>query len=90
MQVLCKCSNDAAEIHCSVCGQGFALSWERPAKAERAAALGEVAKTLRSHHAKGAAGCNAHPQRGFLVGDRSGPADYSGARILGNAPRWAL
>ena len=30
MQVLCKTSNEQMETCCSVCGQGFALFWERP------------------------------------------------------------
>jgi hypothetical protein len=89
MQVMCKSSNQEAETCCSVCGQGFALYWERQNKMERAATLKEVAKTLRSHHKK-QAGPEAHPDRGFLVPEWNGPAAFSGAAILGNAPSWAL
>lgn len=89
MQVLCKSSNEHAETSCSVCGQGFALYWERQSKAERAQALKEIDKTLRSHHSKHA-GPEAHPNRGFLVPEWSGPIAFSGAAILGNAPSWAL
>jgi hypothetical protein len=86
---MCKSSNQEAETCCSVCGQGFALYWERQNKMERAATLKEVAKTLRSHHKK-QAGPEAHPDRGFLVPEWNGPAAFSGAAILGNAPSWAL
>lgn len=89
MQVLCKSSQDAAGIRCSVCGQGFALYWERQSKAERSKAVEEIAKTLRSHHTKDA-GPAAHPDRGFLVPEWNGPIAFSGAAILGSAPSWAL
>lgn len=89
MQVLCKSSNEAAEIHCSVCGQGFALYWERQSKTERSIALEEIARTLRGHHTK-KAGPASHPDRGFLVPEWTGPIAFSGAAILGNAPSWAL
>ncbi len=89
MQVLCKSSNEGASICCSVCGQGFALYWERQSKIERSLATQEIAKTLRSHHTKHA-GPAAHPDRGFLVPEWAGPVAYSGAAILGNAPSWAL
>jgi hypothetical protein len=89
MQVLCKTSNQNAETFCSVCGQGFALYWERPTKAERANALREIEKTLRGHHYN-QAGPAAHPNRGFLVPEWKGSTAFSGAAILGNAPSWAL
>jgi hypothetical protein len=89
MQVLCKVTSSAADVCCSVCGQGFALYWERQNKIERAQALSEVAKTLRSHH-RDKSGPEAHPQRGFLVPEFRGPASDSGAAVLGSAPSWAL
>ncbi|HEY1986695.1 MAG TPA: hypothetical protein VGG85_14865 [Terracidiphilus sp.] len=89
MQVLCKSSNEYAETNCSVCGQGFALYWERPTKNERTLALREIEKTLRSHHYN-QAGPEAHPNRGFLVPEWKGAVAFSGAAILGNAPSWAL
>ena len=90
MQVLCKSSNQGtAGICCSVCGQGFALYWERQSKTERSIALQEIARTLRSHHTRDA-GPAAHPDRGFLVPEWTGPVAFSGAAILGNAPSWAL
>ena len=89
MQVLCKSSCEQVETCCSVCGQGFALYWERQTKAERMQALKEIEKTLRSHH-HDQAGPEAHPNRGFLVPEWNGPIAFSGAAILGNAPSWAL
>ena len=89
MQVLCKSSNDATEVSCSVCGQGFVLFWERQTRMEKTTALREVATKLRSHHMQ-LEGREAHPERGFLVPEWNGPIAYSGAAILGNAPSWAL
>ena len=89
MQVLCKSSNEQPDTCCSVCGQGFVLFWERPTKTERAQALREVEKTIRSHHYN-QAGPEAHPNRGFVVPEWKGRVAVSGAAILGNAPSWAL
>ncbi len=89
MQVLCKSSTEHADTCCRVCGQGFALYWEGQSKLERAQALREIEKTLRSHHLK-VAGPEAHPTRGFVVQEGTGPIAFSGAAIRGNAPSWAL
>ncbi len=89
MQVLCKISNEGADVCCSVCGQGFVLFWERQTKMERAQGILEIARTLRAHHQQGSAP-EVHPQRGFLIPKWDGPVAFSGAAILGNAPSWAL
>jgi hypothetical protein len=89
MQVLCKSTSFTPDLCCSVCGQGFVLSWERQSRAERAAALKEISKTLRTHHLKGS-GREAHPQRGFLVSDGPAAIAPSDAATLGHAPSWAL
>jgi hypothetical protein len=89
MQVLLKSTADSPEVCCPVCGQGFVLFWERQSRAERAMALREVARTLRSHHSS-LSSPDAHPQRGFVVPERSTPQGFSGAAILGHAPSWAL
>ena len=89
MQVLRKSTSDSPDLCCTVCGQGFVLSLERQSKGERAIALREVAKALRSHHNQ-IFGADAHPDRGFLVPSCDGPLTFSGAAILGNAPSWAL
>lgn len=89
MQVLCKGTQVEAEIHCAVCGQGFALFWERATREERAQALEEIQKTMQRHHQL-SPDADAHPQTGFLVPEWNGPIAFSGAAILGNAPAWAL
>jgi hypothetical protein len=89
MQVLCKSSDESVEARCSICGQGFALYWERQTAHDRESALEVVGAELRSHHSvkEGAA---AHPERGFLVPAWSGAIAFSGAAILGNAPTSAF
>lgn len=89
MQVLCKSTSGVPDLCCSVCGQGYLLVWERQSRAERAAALKEVSKTLRGHHLNGS-GPEAHPQRSFMVADRTSPIAPSGTATLGHAPSWAL
>ena len=89
MQVLLKSSNECAETRCSVCGQGFAMYWERQTREEQAKALREVEATLESHH-RGESGASVHPDRGFVIPAWDGPVAFSGAAILGNAPAWAL
>lgn len=89
MQVLCKTSSDVAEAHCSVCGQAFTVVWERPSKMERANALREIAKTLRSHHWN-QAGPEAHPDHGFAIDTEHSVASPSPTASFGHVPRWAL
>jgi len=89
MQVLCKSHETVVETRCGVCGQGFALYWERQTKMERAEALREIARTLREHHKDGL-GMDVHPVKGFLVPAWDGPVAFSGAALLGSAPSWAL
>jgi hypothetical protein len=89
MQVLLKRTNEVIDTRCSVCGQGFALYWERETLNQKHEALREVEQTLRNHHAA-LSSEDAHPDRGFLVPEWNGPVAFSGAAILGNAPSWAL
>ena len=89
MQVLLKSTESEVETRCSVCGQGFAMFWERQTKMERSEALREIESTLRHHHHAGG-GPQVHPVKGFLVPAWDGPIAFSGAAILGNAPVWAL
>ena len=65
MQVLCKPSQEAADVSCPVCGQGFLLFWERTGAAQRAEARRGVEQTLRDHH--GIASPTAHPASPFNV-----------------------
>ena len=89
MQVLCKGTEIEPDFHCQVCGQGFALFWERATREERARAMEEIQETMRRHHLA-SPDADAHPQSGFLVPEWNGLIAFSGAAIRGNAPAWAL
>jgi hypothetical protein len=89
MQVLCKGTQENADVHCEICGMGFVLFWERQSPSERAQGLAEIQETLRQHH-RASNWPEAHPERSFLVPRWDGPIAFSGAAILGNAPAWAL
>lgn len=85
MQVLCKTSTVAGDIQCSVCGQNFQLYWERTNVAEREAARAQIMKELAAHHASSLSP-EAH-QPCFNVPEWNGMPKYSGAALLGNAPK---
>jgi hypothetical protein len=89
MQVLCKSTNGNAEMHCSVCGQGFVMFWERQSRSERAEAMREIQTTFRHQH-RTQKGPEAHPNGGFMVPEGSSSGSGSGAAIAGHAPSWAL
>jgi hypothetical protein len=89
MQVLCKGTDGNAELHCSICGQGFVMFWERQSRTERAEAVRDIQNSLRYQH-RAHRGKEAHPSGGFLVPEWKGSVAASGAAILGHAPSWAL
>ena len=89
MQVLCKSTTGFAETHCSICGQGFVMFWERQSRDERIKSMAEIQKTLRHQH-RSHRGPDAHPNGGFLVPEWKGSISASGAAMLGQAPSWAL
>ena len=89
MQVLCKVSPTAADIHCPVCDQAFHLYFERTSPAERAESLLQVLDALKAQHTSTATP-DAHPRTGFNVPAWSGPAAFSGAALLGGAQTWSL
>jgi hypothetical protein len=89
MQVLCKASNTASDIRCSVCGQGFLVYWTRTSREEQAGAREEIQQALRRHH-ENATGENAHPTSGFNLPAWNGDPRFSAAALLGNAPGWAV
>jgi len=88
MQVLCMTSENFADVECKVCGQKYALYYERKSEAERQEAIERVHQTLVNHHVMGNEP-SVHPQKPFNVPEWSGPAHMSGAAILGGAPGWA-
>jgi hypothetical protein len=76
MQVLCKSTTGNAEMHCSVCGQGFVM-------------FREIQTTLRRQH-RDHKGPEAHPNGSFLVPDWNGSTVTLGIAAHGQAPSWAL
>lgn len=89
MQVFCKSTAGNAEIHCSVCGQGFVMFWERQSRVERVEMLREIHQTLRHQH-RNQRGPEAHPNGGFLVPEWDGSFVASGGAIPGHVPSWEL
>jgi hypothetical protein len=61
-------TNQNANTHCCVCGQGFALSWDRKPNSIITDVLFEVQKSLCDHH-HDHEGRQAHPQSGVVVAD---------------------
>ena len=88
MQVLCKASNTASDVRCSVCGQGFLVYWTRTSADERRKRRAEIVQTLREHHTDNN-GPEAHPQAGFNLPEWNGEPALSAAALIGNAPSWA-
>jgi hypothetical protein len=89
MQVLCKSTYGNAETHCSVCGLGFVMFWERQSLSERRETLREMQKTLRNQH-RSHKGSEAHPSGGFLVPEWNSSDTVAATAISGQAPSWAL
>ena len=82
MQVLLRKSDDRQDVHCTVCGQGFRLYWERTSVAEQDTMRAAVLDELRSQHADDQTPA-AHPRAPFNVPRWTGPPQYSGAALLG-------
>jgi hypothetical protein len=91
MQVFCLATSESelADIQCSVCGQKYALYFERKSNDERLAAIQTVIETLEHHHVENGVEVTAHPKAAFNVPEWHGPAHMSGAALLGGAPPWA-
>lgn len=89
MQVFCLATSERSDIECSICGQKYALYFERKSQEERTEAVQMVMDALERHHVEGGIELSVHPQKAFNVPEWSGPAHMSGAALLGGAPRWA-
>lgn len=89
MQVLCKASNNASDIRCNICGQGFLVYWTRTSTTEQNFARDGIMHALRGHH-KDVDSADAHPTSGFNVPEWGGEAHASAAALLGNAPAGAV
>jgi hypothetical protein len=88
MQVFCLPTSDIADIQCRVCGQKYALYFERRSEEERQTAMQMVEEALANHH-QNSDDVTAHPTKAFNVPEWHGQAHMSGAAILGGAPPWA-
>ena len=88
MQVLCKASNTASDVRCSVCGQGFLVYWTRSSAEERKERRAEIVQALREQHTENN-GPEAHPRTAFNLPEWDGETSVSAAALIGNAPGWA-
>jgi len=66
MQVQFRSTDQNANTHCCVCGQGFELTWERRTVPEVTKVLFEIQKNLCNHHREHT-GPQAHPESGVLM-----------------------
>ena len=91
MQVLCKVSNSAEDVRCSVCGQGFLVYWARTSRTEQESTRRSIVEALANQHASSdSVSPQVHPRTGFTVPQWSGVAAFSGAALLGGAHSWSL
>jgi len=87
MQIQFRSTDQNANTHCCVCGQGFELTWERRPVAEVTKVLFEIQKNLCNHHQE-QTGPQAHPESGVLIPDWAPPKPVLSA-MLGNAQHCA-
>jgi hypothetical protein len=65
MQILCKASETACDVRCTVCGQGFQVFWTRSWAKDHTSTT-DIQEILACQHRE-AAGSAAHPAREFSV-----------------------
>ncbi len=73
-------------MECSICHQTFRLYWERASLTERATMRSIILSELLGHHSPEQGGdrtASAHPEEPFNLPAWSGPAQFSGAALLG-------
>jgi len=81
-QILCKRSNAASDVRCSVCGQGFLVYWAELSRSDRKTVRQQIQEQLREHHAQQFAEGGAHdvhPKDGFHLPEWVGSPEYSAA-----------
>jgi hypothetical protein len=79
-EVVCKLSNEASDVRCSVCGQGFLVYWAKFSRAEQEQSRRAIQDVLRGHHAGEAAGADphaAHPRESFTVVETCVEPEYA-------------
>ncbi len=77
-QVLCTLSNEASDVRCAVCGQGFLVYWARYSRAEQAECRQKIKEHLRNHHIFAhdpGADRRIHPRNPFTVPEWPGLPD---------------
>ena len=89
MQVLCKTSNSASDVQCSVCGQGFLVYWARTSRAEQEETRRQVIEALAEQHSSSDS-IDVHPRTGFNIPAWSGVPSFSAAALLGGAHNWSV
>ena len=86
MQVFCLATPESADLQCKVCGQHYALYFDKSHE-QLEHAMQMVQEALEQHH-NSSAEATVHPEKAFNVPAWHGPAHMSGAAILGGAPPW--
>lgn len=87
-QVVCQLSNEASDVRCSVCGQGFLVYWARFSRQEQERSRRAIQEELRKHHAESLASGEAHevhPRESFSVRDHCDEAESPVAPTLADA-----
>ena len=82
MKVFFKSTDQNANTHCCVCGQGFELSWDRKPGSRITDVLFQIQKSLCDHHSD-EMGPQAHPLSGMVVADLI--PEWSGAMVASSA-----
>ena len=81
-EVVCQLSNEASDVRCSVCGQGFLVYWAKFSRAEQEQSRRMIQDVLRGHHGGEAAGVDphaVHPREDFMVVERHAEPEYTEA-----------
>jgi len=89
MQAYCHKTNGNAELHCSICGQGFVMFWERKTAVERAVTRAEIHELLRRQHRAGA-GPEVHPKNEFSIPEWENLFLREAEAPRGSVPVWEL
>src|SRR5258707_15508280 len=90
MQVLLRRSEFRQDIRCSVCGEGFRLSWELNSPSERAPMRSIVLGELRDHHSREQGGDKtsaAHPFDLFRLPGWTGSPKFARETLLAGPSR---
>jgi hypothetical protein len=92
-QVVCQLSNEASDVRCSVCGQGFLVYWARFSRTEQEQSRRVIQAELRRHHSESLASGEAHevhPKESFRVLDHCEETDFASVTAFGEADAQAV